>query len=256
MKATIVKKLSSAMVTVLILCSVSVVGQNDKTVKNIILVHGAFVDASGWEDVYTILTKKGYKVSVTQHTLQSLETDVAAVNRIIDQQDGPCILVGHSYGGVIISVTGNHPKVVGLVYIAAHVPEANESRAELFKTFPPAYTSLIKGDDGYDYILPEKFPEDFAGGVPMDKAKFMADSQPPTADVCFQAKITNPAWKHKPVWYLVAKADRIINPDLERFYAKRANARKTVEIDKASHSVFITHPNDVANLIIAASKNE
>jgi pimeloyl-ACP methyl ester carboxylesterase len=256
MKPIILKILSFIIMTVLIFFSVSVMGQNEKAVKNIVLVHGAFVDASGWENVYTALTKQGYKVSVTQHTLQSLETDVSAVNRVIEQQDGPCILVGHSYGGVIISVAGNNPKVVGLVYIAAHVPEANESRATLFKTYPPAYKSLIRGDDGYDYILPEKFPEDFAGGVPLEKAQFMAASQSPTADACFQAKITNPAWKYKPIWYMVAKADRIINPDLERFYAKRAKARKVVEVDNASHSVFMTHPNDVANLIIAASKNE
>src|SRR5690606_6516682 len=123
--------------------------------------------------------------------------------------DGPCILVGHSYGGVVISQAGNHPKVAGLVYIAAHVPDANEARAELFKKFPPPYKSLIKGTDGFDYIDPDKFPEDFAGGVPIEKAKFMAISQIPTADIVFRATIDSPAWKTKPVWYMVAKADRI-----------------------------------------------
>lgn len=256
MKATILKILPPVIMVILSFFSLSVKGQDDTTVKNVILVHGAFVDASGWEEVYKVLTGKGYKISVTQHTLQSLETDVEAVNRIINQQDGPCILVGHSYGGVIISVGGNNPKVAGLVYIAAHVPDANESRAELFKTYPPAYKSLIKGEDGYDFILPEKFPEDFAGGVPIEKAGFIAASQPATADACFQATITNPAWKTKPVWYMVAKADRIINPDLERFYAKRASSRKIIEIEGASHSVFMTHPKEVADLIVIASKNK
>jgi pimeloyl-ACP methyl ester carboxylesterase len=232
----------------------SIMAQSTEAVKNIVLVHGAFADGSGWENVYNELTKKGYNVSVTQHTLQSLQTDIAAVERVIEQQDGPCLLVGHSYGGVIISVAGNNPKVVGLVYIAAHTPEANEARAALFKTYPPAYKSLIKGEDGFDYIDPKRFPEDFAGGVPLEKARFMAASQPATADVCFQATIDNPAWKTKPVWYMVAKADRIINPDLERFYAKRANAMKTVEVEGASHCVFMTHPKEVAELVIAATK--
>ena len=232
----------------------SLIAQQNPAVKNVVLVHGAFVDASGWENVYTELVQKGYNVAVTQHKLQSLETDVAEVNRIINQQEGPCILVGHSYGGVVISVAGNNPKVVGLVYIAAHTPESNESRAELFKKYPPAYKSLIKAENGIDYIDPKKFPEDFAAGVPLEKARFMANSQPATSDACFQATIDNPAWKIKPVWYMVAKADRIINPDLERFYAKRANARKIIEVDGASHCVFMTHPKEVTELVEMASK--
>src|SRR4051812_56776 len=123
-----------------------------KSIKNIVLVHGAFVDGSGWKPVYDILTKKGYKVSITQHTLTTFEGDVAAVKRIIDQQDGPCILVGHSYGGAVITAAGNDPKVVGLVYIAAHAPDAGESEAENGKAYPAAYKSLIKGSDGIDYI--------------------------------------------------------------------------------------------------------
>lgn len=237
----------------LLVLNITVKAQENKTVKNIVLVHGAFLDGSGWESVYNVLVKKGYNVAVTQHTLQSLETDVEAVNRIINQQDGLVILVGHSYGGVVISVAGNNPKVAGLVYIAAHMPEANEARADLFKKYPPAYKSLIKGEDGYDYINPESFPVDFAGDVPIEKAKFMANSQVPTADICFKATINDPAWKKKPVWYMVAKADRIINPDLERFYAERAKAKKIVEIDEASHSIFITHPKEAAELIVEAS---
>ncbi|SRR5690554_3780650 len=253
MKNKISYLIFSTLIVFFLASNLQVQAQEKQPVKNVVLVHGAFLDGSGWESVYNELTQKGYNVSVTQHTLQSLETDVEAVNRIINQQDGPVILVGHSYGGVVISVSGNNPKVAGLVYIAAHTPEANEARTELFKKFPPAYKSLIKGEDGYDYIDPEKFPEDFAGGVPLGKAKFMALSQVPTADICFKATIENPAWKTKPVWHLLAKADRIINPDLQRFYAERAKALNIVEVENASHSVFITHPKEVSDLVVEAS---
>lgn len=219
------------------------------------LVHGAFVDGSGWQNVYHLLTQQGYKVSVTQHKLSNFDEDVAEVNRIIDQQDGPCVLVGHSYGGVVITQAGNNPKVTGLIYIAAHAPEDGESRGDLVKTYPPAYKSLIKGSDGLDYIDPEKFPEDFAADLPADQAKFMANSQAPTADKVFQATVKNPAWKTKPSWYMVAKSDRIINPDLERFYAKRAKST-TVEVDGASHSVYISQARKVAELIILATRGQ
>lgn len=225
----------------------------DKAIKNVVLVHGAFVDGSGWQDVYQLLTQQGYKVSVTQHKLQDFNADVAEVNRIIDQQDGSCILVGHSYGGVVITQAGNNPKVVGLVYIAAHAPEDGELRAELVKQYPSAYKSLIKGSDGLDYITPEKFPEDFAADLPIKQAKFMADAQVPTADNVFKAVVHNPAWKNKPSWYVVAAADRIINPDLERFYAKRAKST-VVEIEGASHSVYISQAKKVAELIMQASQ--
>lgn len=231
-------------------------GQEAAPIKNIVLVHGAFVDGSGWEGIYNILSRQGYKVSVTPHTTLSYNADVAAVNRIIDQQDGPCILVGHSYGGAIITTAGNNPKVAGLVFIAAHAPDAGESEAGNGKQYPPAYKSLVKGKDGLDYIDPEKFPADFAGGVPKEKAGFMAVSQLPTADSAFHAIIQNPAWKTKPVWYMVAKSDRIINPDLERMYAKRANSIKTVEVEGASHCVYITHAREAANLIISAAKRK
>ncbi|RYZ47610.1 MAG: alpha/beta hydrolase [Sphingobacteriales bacterium] len=222
------------------------------TVKNIVLVHGAFVDGSGWKSVHDILTAKGYHVSVTQQPLTSFDADVAAVKRILDQQDGPCILVGHSYGGAIITTAGNDPHVAGLVYIAAHAPDNGESEAGNGKRMPPAYKSLIVGKDGLDYIDPKMFPADFAGGVRKDVAHFMANSQMPAADKNFHAIIENPAWKVKPSWYMVAKSDRIINPDLERMYAKRAGST-TVEIPGASHSVFVSHPADVAKLIIEAA---
>jgi pimeloyl-ACP methyl ester carboxylesterase len=228
-------------------------GEDTIIVKNIVLVHGAFVDGSGWQDAYDILAKKGYRVTVTQQTLTSFEGDVAAVKRIIDQQNGPCILVGHSYGGAVITIAGNDPKVVGLVYIAAHAPDDGESEANNGKIYPSAYKSLIKGNDGLDYIDPNKFAGDFAGGVPKQKADFMAISQPPTVDSVFHAIIQNPAWKVKPSWYMVAKSDRIINPDLERMYAKRAKSH-TVEIEGASHSVYVSHPKEVAELIMLAAQ--
>jgi len=228
-------------------------GQNASPVKNIVLVHGAFVDGSGWQGVYDILVKKGYNVAVTQQTLTSFEADVAAVKRIINQQDGPCILVGHSYGGAVITTAGNDSLVSGLVYIAAHAPDQGESEAGNGKIFPAAYKSLIKGGDGWDYIDPKMFAADFSGDLSASKANFMAHSQTPTADLVFHAIIQHPAWKTKPVWYMVATSDRIINPDLERMYAKRANSVKIIEVEGASHSVYITHPKEVADLIISAT---
>ncbi|RDC54447.1 alpha/beta hydrolase [Pedobacter chinensis] len=226
--------------------------QEPTQIQNIVLVHGAFVDGAGWQPVYQILTKKGYKVSVTQHSLTSFEGDVAAVKRIIDLQDGPCILVGHSYGGAVITIAGNDPKVAGLVYIAAHAPDDGESEAGNGKTYPSAYQSLIKGKDGWDYIDPNHFVTDFSADLPKSKAHFMASAQTPTADSVFHAIIRNPAWKIKPSWYMVAKSDRIINPDLERMYAKRAKSN-IVEIAGASHSVYISHAKEVARLIISAA---
>ncbi|OQP52833.1 hydrolase [Niastella yeongjuensis] len=221
-------------------------------IKNVVLVHGAFVDGSGWQSVYKILTGKGYHVTVVQEPLTSFEADVAAVTRVLQQQDGPCILVGHSYGGAVITTAGNDTHVAGLVYIAAHAPDEGESEADNGKRYPPAYKSLVKGADGFDYINPNQFAADFAADVPKATANFMANAQVPTADAGFHAIIHNPAWKKKPSWYLVAKSDRIINPDLERLYAKRANST-TVEITGASHSVFMSRPGEVAELILKAA---
>lgn len=216
---------------------IKTVAQSPKGIKNIVLVHGAFVDGSGWKGVYDILAEKGYHVSVTQHTLASFEGDVAAVNRILDMQEGPCILVGHSYAGAIITIAGNNSHVKGLVYIAAHAPDAGESEGANGKKLPSAYKSLQKGADGFDYILPANFAADFVADVPKSVANFMAISQPPTADTIFKALISNPAWRNRPSWYMVAKSDRIINPELERMYAKRAHST-TVKIEGASHSVL------------------
>jgi len=237
----------------IVLCTGSANAQLRSRVNNIVLVHGAFVDGSGWKPVYDILTKRGYHVVVTQQPLTSFEDDVQAVKRVIAQQNGPVILVAHSYGGAIITEAGNDTKVAGLVYIAAHAPDRGESEADNGKKFPPAYTSLIKGEDGLDQIDPLKFPADFAVDLPAELSSFMANAQMPVADKAFHAIIQNPAWKTKPSWYMVAKSDRIINPDLERFYAKRAGST-VVEAEKASHSVFLSHPKEVAALIMSASE--
>ena len=223
-------------------------------IKNIVLVHGAFVDGSGWKPVYELLVKAGYHVTIVQQPLNSYANDVAAVRRIIGLQNGPCILVAHSYGGAIITTAGNDPKVAGLVYIAAHAPAAGETEGGNGKRFPSAYKSLKKGADGFDYIDPLLFTADFAADLPKKQAEFMANSQMLAADEVFHAVIQNPAWKVKPSWYMVAKSDRIINPDLERMYAKRAGSH-TVEIAGASHSVFESHPQEVAKLIIEATAN-
>ncbi|MDB5111625.1 MAG: Pimeloyl-ACP methyl ester carboxylesterase [Mucilaginibacter sp.] len=215
-------------------------------------MHGAFVDGSGWKPVYDILVKRGYHVSVVQQPLTSFQNDLAAVQHVLDMQTGPCILVGHSYGGGLITEAGNDPHVVGLVYIAAHAPDKGESEADNGKRFPPAYKSLQKPTNGFDYIDPAQFYKDFAADLPKEKAEFMANAQMPTADGVFHAVILNSAWRLKPSWYMVASADRIINPDLQRMYAKRANS-STIEIQGASHSVFESHPKEVAQLIIEAA---
>jgi pimeloyl-ACP methyl ester carboxylesterase len=224
-------------------------------VKNIVLVHGAFVDGSGWKAVYEILVKKGYDVSVAQPPLTGLRDDVAAVTRILKRQDGPTILVGHSYGGTIITEAGEDSHVVALVYIAAHAPDVGETQSENAKRFPAAGRGAIQvTDDGYAFINPARFPLDFAADLPKQQAQFEAFGQMFTAASAFSTPIENAAWKTKPSWYMVAKSDRIINPDLERMYAKRANS-KTVEIEGASHSVYASHPREVAKLIEAAAHN-
>jgi len=247
----------SIVVSALVLCFAGIAQQTDSSrkIKNIVLVHGAFVDGSGWQPVYELLVKEGYNVSIVQQPLTSYAEDVAAVKRVIGMQPGPCILVAHSYGGAVITTAGNDSLVAGLVYIAAHAPDNGETEAGNGKLYPSAYTSLIKRNDGYDYINPVNFAADFAADVPLKQAEFMAQSQGITADAVFHAVINDPAWKKKPSWYMVAKSDRIIHPDLERMYAKRANSY-TVEIEGASHSVFVSHPKEVAKLIMMAALNK
>jgi pimeloyl-ACP methyl ester carboxylesterase len=217
-------------------------------VKNIVVVHGAFADGSGWKSVYDILVKDGYSVSLVQEPLTSLEEDVAATKRILDRQTGTCILVGHSYGGVVITEAGNDSHVAGLVYIAALAPDEGETVATYGKKFPNSAKPLVNTPDGFVFLDPANFATDFAADLPREQAEFMAHSQILTAVKVFTTPITNPAWKLKPSWYLVATADKTINPDLERMYAERAHSHK-VEAEGASHAVYISHAKEVAALI-------
>lgn len=223
-------------------------------VKNIVLVHGAFVGGAGWRPVYDILIKDGYQVTLVQEPLTSFNDDVIATRRVLDQQTGAAILVGHSYGGAIISEAGNDAHVAGLVYIAAHALDAGETEASNGKKFPNTAHPFARSADGYLTIKPENFASDFAADLPPKEAEFEAHAQMPTNASVFTANIPDPAWKVKPSWYMVAEADKIINPDLERMYAARAHSHK-VEIPGASHSVYQSHPKEVAALIEQAAEH-
>jgi pimeloyl-ACP methyl ester carboxylesterase len=224
-------------------------------VKNIVLVHGAWADGSGWKGVYDILVKDGYNVSIVQEPETSFNDDVAATKRTLALQDGPCILVAHSYGGSVITEAGTDASVAALVYIAAHMPDAGENEADDGKRFP---SDLSKSDaikitaDGFTYLDLAQYHEYFAADVLTGQAAFMSRSQVLNKAENFKGVITSPAWRSKPSWMLVAGSDRIINPDLERWYAKRAGSHK-VEVPGASHSVYVSHPKEVAALIEEAA---
>ena len=226
-------------------------------IDNIVLVHGAFVDGSGWRPVYDILSRDGYRVSIVQEPLTGLADDVAATRRVLDQQDGAAILVGHSYGGAIITEAGADPHVAGLVYIAAHAPDEGETESGNGTRYPAAGRSAITpvGTDGYVWIDPARYHADFAPDLSAAEAEFEARSQGVTAAKVFATPVTAPAWKTEPSWYMVAGADRIISPDLERMYAARARSRKVVEVAGASHSVYRSHPAEVAALIEEAARD-
>ena len=226
-------------------------------VRNIVLVHGAWVDGSGWKGVYDILIKEGYNVSIVQEPLTSFQEDVAAVKRVLAQQDGPCILVAHSYGGAVITEAGTDPIVAGLVYIAAHMPDAGENEADVGKRFPSDLsksTAMKTTADGFTYLDPAQFHEYFAADLSAEQAAFMARSQVLNLAANFKAVITTPAWRSKPSWMLVAAKDRTINPDLERWYAARARSKK-VEVSGASHAVYVSRPKEVAALIEEAASH-
>ena len=220
----------------------------------IVLVHGGFVDGSGWEDVYRILKKDGYDVSIVQNPTISLADDVAATKRVIAQQKGPVILVGHSYGGVVVTEAGNDPKVAALVYIAAFAPDKGESVASLIKDPPPGapVPPILPPQDGFLFLDPERFAESFAADVAPDKAAFMASSQVPWGLEALNGAVTTPAWKSKPSWYLVATQDHMIPPPAQQAMAKRAGA--TVAETAASHSLYVSKPQDVAALIEKAAR--
>ena len=240
-----------------ILCA-SVDAANAAPVRNIVLVHGAWVDASGWKPVYEILTRDGYDVTMVQEPLTSLEDDVAATNRILDLQSGPCILVAHSYGGSVITEAGVHPNVVGLVYVAAHAPDIGEDEGDLGRKMPSLTQkqagAIKKTADGFTFLDPTDFQRDFAADLPIKQAEFESRSQIPTAAKVFNSRMTAAAWKTKPSWAIVAEADRIINPDLERMYYARAHSH-TIELKGASHSVYESRPEEVAALIELAAQH-
>lgn len=245
---------AATFVTFFAFSAFTVAAQSTSPVKNIVIVHGAFADASGWEAVYKILTRDGYHVTLVQNPLTSLADDVAATTRALDKQDGPTVLVGHSWGGTVITQAGISPKVSSLVYVAAFAPQAGESTAALGQTAPalPKNGILPPDKQGICYFDKALFRECFAAEQTEKKAAFMYDSQQPIVGSCFIAPVTEAAWKSKPTYAIVATEDKAINPVLERAMYKRANAVVT-EL-KGSHTIFMSQPEAVAKVIETAAK--
>jgi len=224
-------------------------------IKNVVLVHGGFVDGSGWEGVYKLLKKDGFNVSIVQNPTISLSGDVAVTQRALAAMNGPSILVGHSYGGVVITESGNHPNVAGLVYIAAFAPDKGESVSSLIQNPPPGapVPPILPPQDGYLFLDRAKFQASFAADVAPDTASFMADAQVPWGVEALGGAVTEPAWRSKQSWYLVATDDKMIPPDAQRAMSKRAGA--TVVEVKGSHSIYVSQPKAVADLIEQAAKS-
>src|SRR5215467_6370591 len=220
---------------------------------NIVLVHGGFVDGSGWRGVYDLLTQDGYRVAVMQNPTLSLEGDVAATRLIIDAQDGPVVLVGHSYGGAVITEAGTGDKVAALVYIAAFAPDKGESVNALIADPPPGapVPPILPPQDGFLFLDREKFHASFAGDLPAADAAFMADSQVPWGVDALDGPISEPAWRIKPSWYVLTTEDRMIPPPAQRSMSERAGS--TVTEVAASHSVYVSQPTAVAALIKQAA---
>ncbi len=231
--------------------TVGVAAASPTGVKNVVLVHGAFADGSGWEAVAKILEKDGYTVSVAQPPETSYADDLKWTKAAIDAMGGPVVLVGHSYGGSIITEAGNNPNVAALVYIAAFALDEGDSCASIEQALPQASKAFKSDSNGNWWIEQQHFAADFAADIPAAESHYMAISQVPISTDSFTHKATNPAWRNKPTWYMVATEDRSINPDQERMMAKRANA-KTVEV-KASHVAYMSHPKEAAKLIEAAA---
>jgi pimeloyl-ACP methyl ester carboxylesterase len=226
---------------------------SQESVKNIVLVHGGFVDGSGWRGVYDALKADGYSVSIVQNPTISLADDVAVTKRTLAAQEGPVILVGHSYGGVVITEAGNDPKVVGLVYIAAFAPDKGESVAALIKDPPPGapVPPILPPQDGFLFLDRPKFAASFAADVSAEEAAFMADSQVPWGVEALAGAVSEPAWKTKPSWYLVATEDRMIPPDAQRTMARRAGS--TVVEVSGSHAVYVSQPEAVRSIVNTAA---
>jgi pimeloyl-ACP methyl ester carboxylesterase len=222
---------------------------------NVVLVHGGFVDGSGWQGVYKALRHEGFNLSIVQNPTTSLADDVAATRLVLDGQDKPAILVGHSYGGVVVTEAGNHPKVAAIVYIAAFAPDAGESVQKLIANPPPGapVPPILPPQDGFLFLDRAKFRDSFAADVNADDAAFMADSQVPWGVNALGGEVTTPAWKSKPAYYLVATEDKMIPPDAQRFMSKRAGA--DVVEERGSHAIYVSRPKAVASLVQMAAKD-
>ena len=230
-------------------------GKEIKMAKSsVVLVHGGFVDGSGWEQVYKLLKKEGYPLTVVQNPTISLADDLAATKRAVASAHSPVILVGHSYGGVVITEAGNDPKVAGLVYIAAFAPDKGESVATLIKDPPPGASvpPILAPQDGFLMLDKTKFAASFAADLPKDQADFMANAQVPWGLEALNGTVSEAAWRTKPSWYLVATDDKMIPPDAQRAMSKRAVAR--VSEVRGSHAVYVSNPEAVASLIRAAAQ--
>jgi len=223
-------------------------------VRNVVLVHGGFVDGSGWRGVYDLLTADGFNVSVVQNQTLALESDVDTTHRVLDQQDGPAILVGHSYGGVVITEAGRHERVAGLVYIAAFAPASDESVNTLIADPPPGapVPPILPPVDGFLFLDREKFGASFAADLPADDAAFMADSQVPWGVEALNGTVSEPAWRTKPSWYLVATDDHMIPPPAQRAMSERAGA--SVVEAPGSHSIYVSQPRAAVDLIKRAAQ--
>jgi pimeloyl-ACP methyl ester carboxylesterase len=223
-------------------------------INNVLLVHGGFVDGSGWQAVYDLLKADGFNVRIVQNPTITLEGDVATTTQLIDAQDGPVVLVGHSYGGAVITAAGTHDKVEALVYIAAFAPDKGESVSTLIADPPPGapVPPILPPEDGFLFLDRERFAQSFAGDVPAKEAAFMADSQVPWGVDAPMGVITDPAWRTKPSWYLVSSDDRMIPPAAQRTMAERAGA--TVTEVAGSHSIYVSQPASVAELIERAAR--
>lgn len=222
-------------------------------IRNVVLVHGGFVDGSGWQGVYDLLKADGFSVSIVQNPTISLEGDAAATKMVLDAQDGPAVLVGHSYGGAVITVAGTHDKVPALVYISAFAPDKEESVNTLISGFPTGgpLPPILPPKDGFLFLDREKFAESFAGDLPDKQAAFMADSQVPWGVDAVSQVVTDAAWRSKPSWYLLTTNDRMIPPAAQRTMAERAGS--TVTEVSGSHATYVGQPNAVAELIARAA---
>ncbi|WBB53815.1 alpha/beta hydrolase [Verrucosispora sp. WMMD573] len=225
-----------------------------REIKNVVIVHGAFADGSGWRGVYDKLTAQGYRVKIVQNPLTSLEDDVAATTRVLDKQDGPTILVGHSWAGTVITEAGVHPNVAGLVYVSALAPDAGETTAQQYEGFGPTPDFVIDvTEDGYGFLNPDTFKAGFAADTSDADAAFLRDSQAPVKMAAFETPVKNAGWRDKPSWAVIASEDRAFDQAMLQHMAKRIGAKITNV--SASHAVFTTQPGAVADVIVTAAQN-